>query len=231
MNPVRSFAMLVGLFCFCSLWTTQVVSAQSVEVKDEKQMDVPLQNTPAGKEKAGQYFQTRKTTPARAPQEETAGPAPRYLAMHLGGFFTDQAYRWGDGEQKNVGRFNAGVTYRLGEWVNSMDFAVRIEYTSYSLNEQDARKLSIAPLLTFPDANSRFPIYFGGGLGLGMFIKQIKSKSPLSLDWQLVVGVRFLNLFNRMGLMLETGLKNHVFLLSDGQLNGVFINVGTVFMF
>jgi hypothetical protein len=47
----------------------------------------------------------------------------------------------------------------------------------------------------------------------------------------LVAGARFLNVIDTMGFMIETGLKNHIHLLSDGQFNGVFVNVGTVFTF
>jgi hypothetical protein len=62
-------------------------------------------------------------------------------------------------------------------------------------------------------------------------IKQIADESILALDYSLVAGARFLNVIDTMGFMIETGLKNHIHLLSDGQFNGVFVNVGTVFTF
>jgi len=145
--------------------------------------------------------------------------------------FADQSYKWGPRNETDVGGLNAGVTYRLGEWVNSMDFAMRVDYTHYSLPSDSARKLSFSGIVTFPDANSHFPLYFGGGLGAGLFLKQLNNESVLALDYQLLAGARFLNVLNNMGLMFEAGIKNHIFLLSDGQYNGVFINVGTVFAF
>ena len=45
--------------------------------------------------------------------------APRYMAIHLGTYFNDEAHEWGDFGYENPGKLNAGVSYRLGEWVNS----------------------------------------------------------------------------------------------------------------
>lgn len=209
--------------------------AQMVEVDDSDQTppvrEAPTGGKATGKEKAKEYFQQRKKPAATTHQAPPAGPTPRYLAVHMGTFFQGQSYRWGESDERGVGKFNGGVTYRLGEWVNAMDFSLRMEYTHYELNDGTAKKLSFGTLLSFPDSNSRFPLYFGGGAGAGLFIQQIRSKSPVALDWQLFAGVRFLDVFEKIGFMVEAGLKNHVFLLSDGQFNGVFINVGTVFAF
>lgn len=202
--------------------------AQLVEVPEEKGPQAP-------KEKATEYFKTRKEeqTPsnnkASAPSSEAA---PRFLALHIGTFFSDQAYRWGEKNYDDVGGLNAGVDYRMGEWVNSMDWALRIDYTSYDITgEGAARKLSFGAILTFPDVNSQFPLYFGVGGGAGFFIKQLEDESPIALDYSLLLGARFFNLFQNTGLMIETGLKNHLLLSSDGQFNGVYVNVGTVHNF
>jgi hypothetical protein len=199
--------------------------AQAVEVRD---------NGDTGEKRAREYFQKR---PKNEPQETysrrpaSEGAAPRYLALHVGSFFTSQAYKWGHSEQGDKGKLNVGLTYRLGEWVNSMDLAMRVDYTTYDFPEGQARKLGADLLFTFPDANSRFPLYFGAGIGPGFMIKQIADESILALDYSLVAGARFLNVIDTMGFMIETGLKNHIHLLSDGQFNGVFVNVGTVFTF
>lgn len=214
--------------------------AQMVEVDDNSGTTVsrPKTRTETGKKKAGSYFQTRKAAKAtgqdRQPADDGGGGsagAPRYLALHIGTFFSDQGYKWGLGKQDDIGELNAGLTYRLGEWVNSMDFAMRVEYTSYSLDEGPARKLSVLPIITFPDANSHFPLYFGAGVGAGFFLKNIRKESALALDYQIFGGARFLNVIQSLGFMAEVGLKNHLHVFSDGQFNGFFVNVGTVFTF
>lgn len=209
--------------------------AQQVEVNDSGDSNAPIQNSPgAGKDKAKQYFQSRKNESSSSGSSSDTGATPHLLALHFGGFFQGQSYNWGDNERQGAGRFNGGVTYRVGEWINSMDLSIRAEYTSYWFNDdknQYARKLSFSPVITFPDANSRFPLYFGGGVGLGLFMHQLADESPVSFDWQAFGGVRFLNVFQSVGFMVEAGIKNHILMFSDGQFNGVFINVGSVFAF
>lgn len=220
---MRSFVAILLLgFLFPAM-------AQQVEIKDEAEPAVK-----SGQEKAKEYFGERKRSDARfrtGADAPTVEGTPRYMAIHVGTFFADQAYKWGKGDMDSIGKLNAGVDYRIGEWVNSMDLGFRLDFTSYGLDEGNARKLSTGLILTFPDANSRFPLYFGGGLGAGFFIKQINNESALALDYSVFGGVRFLDVIERLGFMVEAGLKNHFHILSDGQFNGAYINVGSVFAF
>lgn len=205
-------------------------------------VEVPEQNAQPPKEKAGEYFKARQEEKKEAPRATSSDAAPRYLALHIGTFFSDQGYAWGYEDQDDIGKLDFGVDYRMGEWVNSMDWHMRINYTSYSLKEGstgiegDARKLSLGAILTFPDVNSKFPLYFGAGLGAGFFIKQVEDdkdngESPLALDYSVLAGARFFNVVGSTGFMVETGLKNHLLLSSDGQFNGVYVNAGCVFAF
>lgn len=189
-----------------------------------------------GKKAADAYFVKRKevsqTTEARPVSREPAsGGSARYLALHVGTFFDDEAYVWGKKNPSSIGRYTAGVTYRVGEWTNSMDLLFRADFISYKLDEGQPLKMSLLPMIIFPDANSQFPLYFGAGIGLGVYFKQIEEESALSLDYQLVAGVRFFDVFDTIGFMVETGIKNHFHLLSDGQYNGVFLSGGAVFAF
>lgn len=193
-----------------------------------------------GKKAADKYFQKRKRVEGRKAKRSTASrkvasSAERYLALHMGGFVDGQTYNWGEGNKGNVSNMTIGVTYRLGEWINSMDLLLRADFISYNLNEDDVLKVSLMPLIVFPDARSEFPLYFGAGIGPGVFVQQIDEESSLSLDYQALVGVRFFDLFptssTGIGLTSEFGIKNHIHLLSDGQSNGVFMSAGFVFTF
>lgn len=181
-----------------------------------------------GRAAAAKYFQKR------APSQENAtmGPEDHYLALHVGAYTSSQAYEWGrHGKEENVGGTDVGVTYRVGEWQNSMDLNVRIEFEEYKVADEKPTKLSFMPLITFPDASSKFPLYFGAGAGLGVFMNQIKEESSLSLDYQVVAGARFFNVFENTGFFIESGLKNHLLITSSGQLNGVFVAAGALFTF
>lgn len=172
----------------------------------------------------------KKDTSAVASASESE-PSLHYLAIHVGSFVTDNAYNWGHDSQTNIGRFNAGLTYRVSEWSNSIDVNVRVDYLTYQLDLGRASQLVFLPLITFPDVTSKFPLYFGVGAGAGVFFNQIQNQSSLSLDYQLIAGVRFFNLWQNVGAFVESGLKNHVHLTSTGQFNGTFLSVGSNFTF
>jgi hypothetical protein len=130
-----------------------------------------------------------------------------------------------------VARLSGGVTYRIGEWQWGMDSNFRAEFQSYKVGDDRPLKLSIMPLITFPDVNSKFPVYFGAGAGMGVFFKQIENESALSLDIQLLAGVRLFDVLENTGFFIETGLKNHMNLLSDGGVNAVYFSGGAIFTF
>lgn len=181
-----------------------------------------------GRDAAARYFQKRDV----AQSSFSGGSADHYLALHFGRYMASQSYEWGkNGQEDDVGKNNFGVTYRVGEWHNSMDLNLRIDYAEFDVGGENPTKISFMPMVTFPDASSRFPLYFGAGLGPGVFFKQASGKSSLSLDYQLIAGARFFNIFENTGFFIEAGLKNHLLILSSGQLNGTFLATGLVFTF
>lgn len=185
-----------------------------------------------GAESARKYFIANDREPAASKYRGSKNAEMHYLAIQIGHAFSSDAYSWGGKSHvTGLGGLAVGVSYRVGEWVNSMDLIFRCEFTGYQLPKGSPVKMSILPLIVFPEANSRFPLYFGGGVGLGVFIRQMSSESVLSLDYQLLAGIRLFDLFNGGGLAIETGLKNHIHLLSDGQYNGLYISAGGVFTF
>lgn len=189
----------------------------------------PDQKDEAGNESGDESSDQGAGVRSRGPAGTSAD---HYLALHFGWFVSDNSYKWGVPEnQNNVGRWNLGVTYRMGEWVNSMDLLIRFDVSRFVLAEGGVTKFSFLPLITFPDASSRFPLYFGAGAGLGFFGTQLAGESSLALDYQLLAGARFFNIWDLTGLFIEGGIKNHLHILSDGQYNGTFITTGLLFTF
>jgi hypothetical protein len=153
-----------------------------------------------------------------------------FLTLNLGAFIDSQSYLWGRYHYPNVGRANYGVTYLFDQWYG-FDRHLRIEFSEYQVQGESPRKLSVLPLVTFPRLETQFPLYFGFGAGFGIFFNQLKGESDLSLDYQLVTGLRFFDVFDQLGFFIELAMKNHLFLLSDGQFNGTALNTGMVFTF
>ncbi len=185
-----------------------------------------------GNKAAQDYFKKRQSAPeVRARKKRAPSGQTHLLNIYMGTNLRDDSYNWGAQGGKDVGTLSMGLSYRVGEWVGSTDFLLLMDFSSFSLKEGSANKASFMPMVTFPDVKSRFPLYFGAGLGLGIFFEQLKGESSLSIDYQLVAGARFFDVLDGMGLFFESGIKNHVHILSDGQMNAVFVNLGTIFLF
>ncbi len=212
------------------------VNAQ-ILVEDGSEGDDSAQSSPApakarvGKKAASEYFSERKSS--NSSSSYSSGSSDRYLTVHIGGFLNDKQHRWGPLDREDdVGNFLAGVTYRIGEWVNSMDLMFRAELSTYEIGDKNPSKLSMMPMIVFPDAASEFPLYFGAGIGGGIFFSQYGEESDLSLDYQLITGVRVPHSFQEgTGIMFEVGYKGHVHILSSGQFEGTYAAVGAVFQF
>lgn len=221
--------LFLALFLGISTLTiSQIAEAKKIEIKDDQVAEVPVKED-TGKQEATKYFNKR------SPASETSvssGPNDRYLAIHIGGYLMGDSYVWGRQDKvEEVGKFNAGVIYRIGEWINSADFLMKVDFSAYEVDDVKPVKMAVIFAGSFPDSSSKFPLYFGGGIGPGFFFKQARSESPLSIDYQIFGGVRFFDVFESVGFFAEAGLKNHFHLLSDGQFNGTFLAVGSLFTF
>jgi hypothetical protein len=154
------------------------------------------------------------------------------LMLQAGGYVNSDVWKWnGDERLQKVGRNTYGLTYKTGDWSSGIDANLRVDFSEFQIGEERPFKMSLMPLLTFPDADSHFPLYFGVGAGVGIFFKQIENASNLSFDYQLVAGVRLMDLFESAGIVFEGGLKNHLHVLSLGQYNSVFLDAGLIFAF
>lgn len=187
------------------------------------------------------------------PSRKTAGvPAPRavaneenyqgssnsfvsedhYMSLGFGTYSGSSAFNWGQGgREDDVAKWGVDLSYRMLEQEYLFDQSLRLSYNEFEVISQKTTKLSFMYMITFPEATSKFPLYFGGSAGFGVFMQQLKDESALTLDYQLFLGLRIFNVFDSVGLYVEGGLRNHLQLTSDGQLNGTFLSLGTVFTF
>ncbi len=216
-------------------------TSESEEIETQRVDDEDADDSErTGSKAAAKYFKSEKSESKKSSRSVASGPADHYLALHLGFFLDSDAYNWGASPSPNSknydhvddpGKISVGLTYRMGEWTSSMDLNLRADFQTYALGDDKPFKMSIMPLITFPDSNSQFPLYFGAGIGPGVFFKQAAQESAISIDYQLLAGARMFDVVENTGFFVEFGLKNHLLLLSDGQFNGVFIATGALFTF
>lgn len=216
-----------------TLLATQLITSQSWAAKIlVEENAVPAQSgsssqniekgTSVGRAAAQKYF---------AKEVQTGGSInTRLLSLHIGGYLHSKAYQWGNrASNEQVGVQTTGVTYKIGEWTQTMDLNLRVDYFQYEIEKDRPIKISFLPLLTFPDSATNFPLYFGIGAGPGVFLSQIAKESSLSLDYQLIFGVRWNDIWHNSGFFIESGIKDHLHVLSDGQFTSQFLTAGAVF--
>jgi hypothetical protein len=222
------FNALRGLFA--SLLTISLMTLEPLEAKilvEENVVPVPSsqaieKGTSVGRAAAQKYF----VKDAQASSVVNT----RLLSLHVGGYLRSKAYQWGgNASAERAGMQTTGVTYKIGEWTQTMDLNLRVDYLQYEIENQKPIKISFLPLLTFPDAATNFPIYFGLGAGPGIFLSQMAKESNLSLDYQLIFGVRWNDIWKSSGFFIESGIKDHIHVLSDGQFTSQFLTAGAVF--
>ncbi len=192
-----------------------------------------------GKRAAARYFQSESpgNQPEVANQRVASAVEPmssedHFLAFGFSSYVSSDAYKWGQsGKEEKVGKWGIDMAYRIGQYSNVIDHGIRVSYNEFEASMKRASKLSLMYGLTLPDATSQFPLYFGAAFGPGIFMTQLENESSLTLDYQLFLGLRLFNIFENTGFYVEGGMKNHLQLTSDGQLNGTYISAGGVFTF
>lgn len=185
---------------------------------------VALAEPRVGRAAAAKYFN-------RAPATSTASSGEDVLWLHFGRGSSSQAYNWGEkGKVEGVATNTYGLSYLMGDWL-AMDGVLRADFNEFEVAGVRTMKMSLLPTLVLPRASTRFPIYFGLGAGLGIFFQQVENKSQISFDYQLFTGLRLMDLAPGFGGFVEFGMKNHVHVLSEGQLNGTYLSLGPIFNF
>lgn len=155
----------------------------------------------------------------------------RYLNFYLYNSIKDKSYSWGEGGQNQLLKWNIGVSYKWDNFGNYGDSIFKVKISSFKIKEKSILKNSLLFGVSFPDIDSGFPFYFGASIGAGMFFNQLPGESVLSLDYQTYLGLRFINIYDSMGVFVEWGLDNHFLLLSSGQYDNIYLAVGLSFVF
>lgn len=233
--------LMVPIFAGASLLILSLIycprAFARTEVKEggQEEREIEQDRSPKVGEAAARKFFRKPASENASSSSSSSGTdwsSEHYLAVHLGSFISSDSYQWGQNpHQTSVGRLNLGLTYRLGSMGSLADTAIRADFLGFSLPEGNPIQVAFLPMILLPEASSKFPLFFGLGLGPGFFFNQISQESFLSVNYQLVAGARFFNVLQSTGFFIEGGLKNGFLLLTDGQYLGYFLAIGAVFAF
>lgn len=223
-----SFYTLILAVVLAGPFIGTLASAQSQPIVGKKAAEKYFPAPVEEEVKADPSYEAQPAEPAAAPGRSST---EEMMMLGLGSFLNSETYNWnGSAKQENVGRITYGFTYMLEE-ESKYDINLRVDFTEYRVVTERAFKMSVLPVLTFPRFTADFPIYFGVGLGLGIFFVQVPDESSLSFDYQLLGGARFMDVIENAGLFVELALKNHLLLTTNGQFNGISLTAGGVFNF
>ena len=185
-----------------------------------------LKASETGRDAAMKYFRGKKSSRSRTRGPQSAEvPGRQLLGVAVGNLLSSKNYHWM--ENDDVGGWNLELAYTRSDqgW-----FARRysLELQQFSANEARLSKLSFLFTFLFP-RRLEFPVYIGFAAGPGYFIKQRRNESEFSIDYKAFLGLR-LNDPNSQ-YFLQSGVKNHVHVLSDGQFIGWYISSGVAYKF
>jgi hypothetical protein len=192
----------------------------------------PVKGQTVGRQAASRYLLAQTAEDERQSEFQGRGASGgRLFTLGLGSFLSSRAYQWSSSDtEDSIGRMVYGFSYDFSDW-NHFDFTLRVQYQEYQVRGERISKLSFQPSLSLPQSKYKFPVYFGAGLGGGIFFNQPQGESPLSLDYKLFVGLRVADLIDRTGFLVEWALENHLHAFSDGQMVGQTLMAGLTFSF
>lgn len=179
-----------------------------------------------GRSAALKYFGQGSKSNVRAPQSIDSVDHSRsgLLSFSVGTLVSSKSYQWiGD----DLSGWNAEVGYRSsgGEYFAN---SYHLELQKFTDETRELAKVSFLFSLSFPRRLS-FPVYIGIAAGPGYFFAQRQGESAFSLDYKGYLGFRLNQ--NQGQYFIQTGVKNHVHMLSDGQFIGWFVSSGVAYKF
>ncbi len=181
-----------------------------------------------GRSAALKYFSpnAKRQASVRGPASSSSSSlqGDQILAVAVGSLINTKSYNWGD---ESTPGWNVEAFY---QWAGSGVFGqgVHLEMQKFALADEELTKLSFLYSLTFPRRLS-FPVFIGVAAGPGYFLKQQENESHFAFDYKAYLGLRLNQAHSQY--FVQSGVKNHVNVLSDGQFIGWFVSSGVAYTF
>ncbi len=181
-----------------------------------------------GKTAALKYFtgDAKRQVKTRVPASQSFNlQGDQILAVAVGSLINSKSYNWA-GEESIPG-WNVEVFYqKAGTGIFGQGF--HLEMQKFATGDDELTKVSMLFSLTFPRRLS-FPVYLGVAAGPGYFLKQKENESDFAFDYKAYLGLRLNQIHSQY--FVQSGVKNHVHVLSDGQFVGWFVSSGVAYTF
>jgi len=183
-----------------------------------------VQAASTGKSAAMKYFTKNSKRQSATQAPSVPSGSGNLLGVAVGSLVSSKSYQWmgDDFTGWNIEAFYQRATSGyFGQ-------GFHLEFQKFTSEEQDLSKISFLFSFTFPRRIS-FPVYLGVAGGPGFFLKQQEGESDFSFDYKAYLGLRLTE--KNSQYFLQSGVKNHVSVLSDGQFVGWFVSSGVAYKF
>lgn len=182
-----------------------------------------------GRSAALKYFTKKPNSESakikvRQPQSSSSGSDRGLIAIGAGSLIQTKSYDWAGNDLKGWS-LNASYQSLKSSYFNR---GYELEFQKISAGENQLSKLSFLLSFSFPKRLS-FPVYVGVAAGPGYFFKQTEGESEFTIDYKAYLGLRLNRSTSQY--FLQSGVKNHVHVLSDGQFVGWFVSSGVAYKF
>jgi hypothetical protein len=182
---------------------------------------------PTGRAAALKYFssQAKQQVVTRSPSEVGLSlGGQRLLAVAVGSLINSRSYNW---TEESAPGWNVELFYQsASEGYFAKGF--HLELQKFAIDQQELSKVAFLYSFTFPRRLS-FPVYIGVAAGPSYFIRQSQNESHFAFDYKAYLGLRLHQKHSQY--FIQSGVKNHVHVLSDGQFVGWFISSGVAYTF
>lgn len=179
-----------------------------------------------GKEAVMKYF-----APGRSGQSMIVNREPASLpgndnliALSVSGLFNSKSYGWTEESLKGWG---VEASYQ-SPMASFFTRGFHLEYQKYITDRAELGKVSLLMSFTFP-RRLDFPVFLAIAAGPGYFTKQKANESEFTIDYKGYAGLRFTQ--QNTQYFLQSGVKNHVHMLSDGQFISWYFSSGVAYKF
>jgi len=142
-----------------------------------------------------------------SPRSQNSVSYKRVFLMSAGFDF----YRISSKKQFNpISSVFLSFTQDIKKFENIGDLQLRASLMASELESDKEISLELTSLFTFPEIETRFPVYFGLGLGFGFYPFYIIEKKPsFSFHSPFLLGLRFFELYSNLGAGAELDLRIH----------------------
>ena len=195
----------------------------------EEDLDITVPEEEVSEEEQGYKYAIKNFFSKRKEKLSAYADYTHIFYLSVGGAFFREST-----EKKYSFLSNSLLSYRqkLKEIFSAGDISLQLSLGSAFLEQQRATYIEISSQISIPAQRITFPMYFGGGLGMGMYPYYVlRSKPSLFLSSEIFAGIQFFDVYENLGFYMETSFRYSLPLKELNVYLETLVKAGIIFRF